>query len=91
MEAEELLRRERSSNDRRGAYAVITDTGRELLARMNPVYRQHGGGHFLPHIGGDAEAINEALERVADSAREACPVEPRPSPAPAEPSSARRR
>ena len=32
--------------------------------------------YFLPHIGGEAASIHEALERVADAAREACPAEP---------------
>jgi DNA-binding MarR family transcriptional regulator len=75
MEAEQVLRRERCSSDRRGTYAVITDTGRELLARMTPVYRSMVELHFLPHLGGEAESVHEALERVADSAREACPAD----------------
>jgi len=76
MEAEEVLGRERCSGDRRGTYAVISDTGRDLLARMNPVYRNTVELHFFPHLGGDAESMRVALERVADSAREACPVDP---------------
>jgi DNA-binding MarR family transcriptional regulator len=76
MEAEEVLRRERCSGDRRGTYAVISDTGRDLLERMNPVYRNTVELHFLPHLGRDAESMRMALERVADSAREACPVDP---------------
>ena len=72
MEAEEVLHRERCPNDRRGTYAVITDTGRSLLARMRPVYRTTVEEHFLPHLGSDAESVHDALERVADSARGAC-------------------
>jgi len=76
MEAEEVLQRERCPNDRRGTYAVINDTGRDLLARMSPVYRSTVEAHFLPHVGSDAASVHEALERVADSAREACPADP---------------
>ena len=76
MEGEQVLKRERCSGDRRGTYAVITDTGRDLLERMNPVYRGTVELHFVPHLGGDAEPMRAALERVADSAREACPVDP---------------
>lgn len=76
MESEEVLRRERCSGDRRGTYAVITDAGRDLLARMNPVYRNTVQLHFVPHLGSDAEPMRAALERVAASAREACPADP---------------
>ncbi len=76
MEAEDVLQRERCPNDRRGTYAVITDAGRDLLVRMNPVYRSTVELHFLPHLGGDARSMSDALERVADSAREACPADP---------------
>jgi DNA-binding MarR family transcriptional regulator len=88
LEREELLRRERSPNDRRGAYAVLTDAGREMLARTAPVYRRTVEEHFLPHLGDDVEALQESLVRVAESAHEACPADP--SLAPAEPSSAPR-
>jgi DNA-binding MarR family transcriptional regulator len=33
-----LLRRERATDDRRGAYAVLTDAGVETLRKMWPVY-----------------------------------------------------
>ena len=72
----QALQRERCPNDRRGTYAVINDTGRDLLARMSPVYRSTVEVHFLPHVGSDAASVHEALERVADSAREACPADP---------------
>ncbi len=75
MEKEEVLRRERCPNDRRGAYAVITDAGRDVLERMRPVYRATVDEHFLPHLGDEAEPMREALDRVAESARTACPAD----------------
>jgi DNA-binding MarR family transcriptional regulator len=89
LERESLLRREPSPHDRRGAFAVITSAGREMLATMTPVYRRTVEQHFVPHLGDEVEALRVSLERVSESAREACPVDP--SLAPAEPSSAQRR
>ncbi|HZO60664.1 MAG TPA: MarR family transcriptional regulator [Solirubrobacterales bacterium] len=90
LEREELLRRERSPNDRRGAYAVLTDSGRATLDQMSAVYRRTVDEHFLPHLGDEVEALKTSLERVSDSAREACPIDAA-SLAPAGPSSAPRR
>ena len=89
LEREELLRRERSSDDRRGAYAVLTPAGRDVLDQMSAVYRRTVAEHFVPHLGDEVHALRVSLERVSDSAREACPIDA--SPAPAEPSSGRRR
>jgi DNA-binding MarR family transcriptional regulator len=71
MEKEQVLRRERCPNDRRGAYAVMTDAGEAVLDRMRPVYRETVDEHFLPHLGDEAEPVREALDRVAASARAA--------------------
>ena len=71
MEAAGELQRERCTGDRRGAFAVITESGRELLARMRPVYRRTVEEHFLPHLGDQAEPVRDALDRVAESARAA--------------------
>ncbi len=75
LEREELLRRERCPNDRRGAYAVLTDAGREMLDRTTPVYRRTVDAHFLPHLGDEVEALQVSLVRVAESAGAACPVD----------------
>jgi DNA-binding MarR family transcriptional regulator len=71
MESAGELQRERCGRDRRGAYAVITESGRELLERMRPVYRRTVEEHFLPHLGDQAEPVRDALDRVAESARAA--------------------
>jgi DNA-binding MarR family transcriptional regulator len=71
MEAEGVLRRERCSGDRRGAYAVITEAGQETLAAMRPVYRRTVEAHFLPQLGEQAQSVREALDRVSESARTA--------------------
>jgi DNA-binding MarR family transcriptional regulator len=69
MEKAEVLRRERCSSDRRGAYAVLTDPGRDVLERMRPLYRETVDAHFIPNLGDAADPLREALDRVAGSVR----------------------
>jgi DNA-binding MarR family transcriptional regulator len=59
-----LLRREPVPDDGRGAYAVLTKQGEDMLRRMWPVYAQGIQG-FLGQLGDDAEGVRTALERVA--------------------------
>jgi DNA-binding MarR family transcriptional regulator len=81
LERESLLRREPSPDDRRGAFAVLTNAGREMLAAMSRVYRRTVEQHFVPHLGEEVDALRVSLERVSESAREACPVDPSLAPA----------
>ena len=60
-----LLRREPVPGDGRGAYAVITEPGVEMLRRMWPVYARGIRSEFLEPVGDDREALRQALERVA--------------------------
>jgi DNA-binding MarR family transcriptional regulator len=60
-----LLRREPVPGDGRGAYAVITDQGVEMLRRMWPVYARGIRSEFLEPVGDDREPLRQALERVA--------------------------
>ncbi|MGZ4200935.1 MAG: MarR family winged helix-turn-helix transcriptional regulator [Thermoleophilaceae bacterium] len=63
-----LLRRESVPDDGRGAYAVLTDAGEEMLRRMWPVYERGIREGFLERLGRDGEGLRTALERVANSA-----------------------
>jgi DNA-binding MarR family transcriptional regulator len=65
IEAAGLLRREPVPEDRRGAYASITDAGSEMLRRMWPVYARGIELRFLRPVGADAAHLREVLERVA--------------------------
>jgi DNA-binding MarR family transcriptional regulator len=69
IEAGGLLRREPVPEDRRGAYAVITDEGVEMLRRMWPVYARGIQELFVAPVGRDAGLMRAALERVAAGAR----------------------
>jgi DNA-binding MarR family transcriptional regulator len=72
VEAAGLLRRERTEEDRRGAYAVITPAGIRAVDHMWPVYERCLVEHFGPHVGGaDADQIRTAFEAVAQSVRNA--------------------
>jgi DNA-binding MarR family transcriptional regulator len=46
LETEDLLFRERSGTDRRGAYAVLTDKGLAALRQTWPVYAEGIAEHF---------------------------------------------
>lgn len=70
LEAAGLLRREPCEDDRRGAYAVVTPAGRQMLGRMWPVYERCLAEHFAPQVGSaEARALRSALERVTESVR----------------------
>lgn len=74
LESAGLLHREPFEGDRRGAYAVIAPAGREMIARMWPVYERCLAEHFGPQLtSADARAIRTAFEAVADSVRAARP------------------
>src|SRR6266487_5523679 len=49
LEAKGMLTRERVGTDRRGAYAVLTDRGRDALRQAWPIYAQGIAQHFAQH------------------------------------------
>jgi DNA-binding MarR family transcriptional regulator len=65
IETAGLLRREPVPDDRRGAYAVITDKGMAMLRRMWPVYARGIRSEFLDTVGADRQSLQQALERLA--------------------------
>ena len=70
LEAEGLLLRERSGQDRRGAYAVLTEQGRAALRKAWPVYAAGIANHFAQHLEtAEARTLTEALQRVLIAAR----------------------
>jgi DNA-binding MarR family transcriptional regulator len=70
LEAEGLLRRERTTEDRRGAYAVITERGLAALDRARPIYAQGIARHFARHLGeSEVQTLTSALERIDAAAR----------------------
>jgi DNA-binding MarR family transcriptional regulator len=68
LEAQGLVRREAVPGDRRGAYAVITKEGIDLLRRMWPIYARGIATYFGPAVreGGD---LRTALEGIASAAQ----------------------
>jgi DNA-binding MarR family transcriptional regulator len=65
IEREGLLRRERCEDDRRGAFAVLTDAGREALRRSWPIYKKQIDQRFARYLSpAEAEAMRVGLAKV---------------------------
>lgn len=60
-----LLERQSSPEDGRGAYAVLTDTGLEVMRKAWPVYAQGIHDYFAQHLSADETHImTQALGRM---------------------------
>jgi DNA-binding MarR family transcriptional regulator len=65
-----LVQRERSEEDRRGAYAVLTADGKTMRRRMWPVYAQGIKELFEDRLSDtQAQVMGEALRNILDAAR----------------------
>jgi DNA-binding MarR family transcriptional regulator len=65
LAAEGLVRRDPDPDDRRAAFATLTDRGRETLRAAAPVYLDAIHRHFAEHIRPDElRGLRAALERV---------------------------
>jgi DNA-binding MarR family transcriptional regulator len=70
MEENGLVRRERSEDDRRGWFAVLTERGRSTLRRAAPVHLRGIQEHFARHLDDEeARVLTAALDRVTAAAR----------------------
>jgi DNA-binding MarR family transcriptional regulator len=66
LEAAGLVRREASTTDRRGAFAVLTEDGKATLLRTWPAYARGIAAHFARHLSEEeADRTARVLERVA--------------------------
>ncbi len=71
LEEQGLLVRERSSSDRRGAYAVLTAEGQRALRQAWPIYARGIQQHFASLLSDtEVRTLTEALERVLAAAYE---------------------
>ncbi len=72
LETDGLLARERCGADRRGAYAVLTQQGREALREAWPVYARGIREHFASVLTDpEVDTLTAALGRVSAAARRA--------------------
>ena len=73
LEDAKLLRRESCSDDRRGAYCVITAAGRQMRKKIWPVYRRQIEVLFADQLtSAEARTLAQALEKILAA------VKPRP-------------
>lgn len=64
-----LVCREANPEDRRSAFAVLTDEGRQRLRDAAPTYMEGIRQHFTRHLSGDElSAVGDALWRVHERA-----------------------
>jgi len=65
-----LVLRERSEEDRRGAYAVLTQAGRDMRRRMWPVYQSGIRQLFETQLSeAEADTVGQVLRRVLAATR----------------------
>lgn len=65
-----MLRRERTPEDKRGSYAVLTDSGHAALKSAWPVYSQGILEYFADYLTDDETGILErALTRMLDASK----------------------
>lgn len=70
LEEAGLVKRERSEEDRRGAYAVLTEAGKRMRAKMWPVYQGGIRDLFEDQITDEEAGVMSAvLRRVLAAAR----------------------
>ena len=70
LEEAGLVRRERSDEDRRGAFAALTREGAKLRATMWPVYQRAIVELFDCHLApGEAQVLDAAMRRMLAAAR----------------------
>jgi DNA-binding MarR family transcriptional regulator len=70
LEAAGLLTRQPDPADRRGAYAVLTDKGREAIRRSWPVYARGIQQYFARHVSDDeARLLIEVFTRLLDAVK----------------------
>jgi DNA-binding MarR family transcriptional regulator len=68
MEKAGLVRREPDPDDRRAAFAVLTDEGRAALRKAAPVYLQGIEEEFLSHLSApERKALERSLRKVLDA------------------------
>jgi DNA-binding MarR family transcriptional regulator len=71
LEAAGLVCCKSCPTDRRGAYAVITETGLEMRERMWPVYSEAIAKYFARHLSdADVEVFAKSLKRILDDTRD---------------------
>jgi DNA-binding MarR family transcriptional regulator len=69
LEAAGLIRRERCTSDRRGAFAVLTEEGLAMQQRMWPAYAQGITEYFACHLSDEEVSIlTKAFKRVLTNA-----------------------
>jgi len=70
LEAAGLLHRQAVASDRRGAFAVLTDAGKQAVRQSWPVYARGIARHFASQMSeAEARIIGDVFGRIVQAAR----------------------
>ncbi len=69
LEQEGLVTRERTDEDRRGAYAVVTRAGKRAFLSTWPVYAKGIYTYFISQLDEERQVIKRGLHRIYDQLR----------------------
>jgi DNA-binding MarR family transcriptional regulator len=71
LEAAGFLRRQAAAEDRRGAFAVLTDKGRDAVRQAWPVYAHGIHRYFASHLtAGEAQILRDVFARMLEAGQE---------------------
>ncbi len=71
LEKDGLLARDRCGTDRRGAFAVLTEAGKETLRQAWPIYAQGIQKYFTSLLDDtEVKVLSKALGRISEAARQ---------------------
>lgn len=70
LEIAGLLHRQAAADDRRGAFAVLTEKGKDAVRKSWPVYSKGIAKHFAPHMNNkESQILRDVFTRILEAAQ----------------------
>lgn len=70
LETAGLLHRQATPDDRRGAFAVLTEEGKDAVRKSWPVYAKGIKTHFVPYVTeNEAQVLQDVFARILEAAQ----------------------
>ena len=68
LESAGLLRRQAATDDRRGAFAVLTEKGKAVVRKSQPVYENGIAKYFMPYVTKEeAQLLGDVFARILEA------------------------